>query len=42
MIRAFALVTLFAISLFAVPTKSNTNIIPTPECMPNCTLPWQN
>jgi hypothetical protein len=42
MIRTFALLTVFAISLFAVPTKSNTNILPTPECAPNCQLPWQN
>ncbi len=43
MIRAFALVTVFAISLFAVPTKSTTNVIPSPECNPNCpNLPWGN
>jgi hypothetical protein len=41
MIRTFALVTLFAVSLFAVPTKPTTNIIPSPECNP-CSLPWQN
>jgi hypothetical protein len=45
MIRAFALVTVFAISLFAVPTKSTptTNILPIPACNPNCPdLPWDN
>jgi hypothetical protein len=41
MIRTFALVTVFAVSLFAVPTKSTTKVIPTPECNPNCPgLPW--
>ena len=39
MIRTFALATLFAISLFAVPTKTTTNIIPTPTCNP-CQMPW--
>ena len=41
MIRAFALVTVFAISLFAVPTQTSktTNILPTPTCNP-CTDPW--
>jgi hypothetical protein len=43
MIRTFALITVFAVSLFAVPTKSTTNIVPTPECAPNCpNLPWSN
>jgi hypothetical protein len=44
MIRAFALVTVFAISLFAVPAQpTTTNIIPTPECNPNCpNWPWSN
>jgi hypothetical protein len=41
MIRVFALVTVFAISLFAVPTQTSktTNILPTPTCNP-CTDPW--
>jgi hypothetical protein len=41
MIRAIALTTLFAISLFAVPVKTTPKVLPTPECNP-CTLPWQN
>jgi hypothetical protein len=41
MIRTFALVTIFAVSLFAVPTKTTINVIPTPECAPDCKLPWQ-
>jgi hypothetical protein len=42
MIRAFALLTVFAVSLFAFPTKS-TNIVPLPTCPPNCPdLPWQS
>jgi hypothetical protein len=41
MIRIFALVTIFAVSLFAIPANSNMDIIPTPECAPNCpTFPW--
>ncbi len=35
MIRTFALLTVFAVSLFAVPTKTTTpNILPIPECNP--------
>jgi hypothetical protein len=43
MIKAFALVTVFAVSLFAFPSKSTTNIVPLPTCPPNCPdLPWQS
>jgi hypothetical protein len=38
MIRTIALSTLFAIALFALPTKT-TNVLPTPTCNP-CTNPW--
>jgi hypothetical protein len=38
MTRTFALATVFAIALFALPVK-NTNILPTPTCNP-CNFPW--
>ena len=41
MIRAFALATVFAISLFAIPTTPTTKVIPTPTCDPNCLFPWE-
>jgi hypothetical protein len=41
MIRVFALLTLAAVSLFAIPTdKKTTGIVPVPTCAPCPDLPW--
>jgi hypothetical protein len=42
MVRTFALLTVFAISLFALPTKSTNNVVPLPSCSPCPELPWSN
>ena len=36
MIRTFAVAVVFAISLFALPSHSTLDSVPTPSCTPDC------